>query len=100
MLKIKRKKWRGWGRLFLKSGLIACVFYILFGVLFGVTRCVGEMDGDLVLFCRICKEYRIGDVMLMDNGVVSEFGQERGGTILGKVIARLSVRGFIDEGGE
>ena len=38
--------------------------------------------------------------MLMDNGVVSEFGQERGGTILGKVIARLSVRGFIDEGGE
>ncbi|MBP5656162.1 hypothetical protein J6X15_01090, partial [Candidatus Saccharibacteria bacterium] len=99
---IKRKKWRGWGRLFLKSGLIACVFYILFGVLFGVTRCVGEMDGDLVLFCRICKEYRIGDVMLMDDGVVSKFGQEkeRGGTILGKVIARLSVRGFMDESSE
>lgn len=98
MLKIKQNKWRGWGRLFLKIGALIGIFYVLFGVLFGVARCRGEMDGDLALYCRICREYEIGDAILLADNTVVEYGETDGGVVAGKVIAKLSVRGFVDEG--
>ena len=97
MLKIKQKKGRGWGRLFSKICVLMALFFLLFGVLFGLTRGSGLFDGDLVLFCRVCKDFAIGDALLMSDGSIMEYGDVDGGLVVGKVIAKLSVRGFIHE---
>jgi len=95
MLKIKQKKWRGWARLFGKFCLVVCAYYVMFGVLFGVARGVGAQDGGLVVFCRMCKGYSEGDAVLIESGELAEFGDLNGGVVAGKVVAIISVRGFL-----
>lgn len=94
MLKIKEQKWRGWVRLLLKGAFIAWTGYVLFGILFGVMRGYGNADGDLLLFCRVCRDYGAGDVLLMMDGETFAYGDDYSGEIRGKVIAELSIRGF------
>ena len=94
MLKIKEQKWRGWVRLLLKVAFVALTAYVLFGIMFGVTRGNGNADGDLLLFCRVCRDYEVGDMLLMMNGETRIYGDDYSGEIRGKVMAELSVRGF------
>lgn len=94
MLKIKPNRRREWARLFLKTALLCGLLYLLFGILFGVARCVGRLDGDLILYCRVCREYSSNDLIVMKTGDVVEYDEIDGGLVAGKVIARLSVRGF------
>ena len=97
MLKIKRRAWRGWARLGVKALFIAGMTYALFGVLFGISRGVGVADGSLLFYCRICKEYMAGDVLLMNDGRCVEYESGDGGLVAGKIIAQLSVRRFAYE---
>lgn len=100
MLKIKQKKGREWARLFLKSCASVGIYYLMFGLLFGLARGVDAQDGDLMLFCRVCKNYVAGDTLLMTDGRMMEYEKVDGGLVAGKVIAILSVRGFVDETSE
>lgn len=97
MLKIKQQKWRRGVRLLLKAGFVAGVCFLLFGVWFGLSRGAGAEDGSLLVFCRVCRDFDAGDAMLMANGEVIEYGgdgDDGDGVVVGKVIAKLSVRGF------
>ena len=96
MLKIKANRRREWARLFLKISIFCGLLYVLFGVLFGVARCAGELDGDLALYCRVCNDYSDSDMIVMKDGSVVGYGEMNGGLVAGKMIARLSVRGFND----
>ena len=71
--------------------------YLLFGVLFGVARGVGASDGKMLLYCRICRQYVAGDVLLMSDGRCVEYGNGDGGIVAGKIIAQLGVRNFTYE---
>jgi len=97
MLKIKQKRGRAWARLFLKTCLVTAIFYLVFGVLFGVKLGVGNSDGSIVMFCRVCRDYAAGDSLVMQNGELIEYGDEHGGLVAGKVIASLRIRGFNSE---
>lgn len=94
MLKIKQQKWRMGVRLLLRAGFVGGVWFVLFGVLLGLSRGVGSEDGSLLLFCRICRDYGAGDVIVMSDGSVVEYGDSVSGVMVGKMIAKLSVRGF------
>lgn len=97
MLKIKQKIGRSWARLSLKICFIVAVFYVLFGLLFGLKIGAGNSDGSLVMFCRICRDYAAGDVIVMEDGELREYGEGSGGLVAGKIIASLRVRGFYNE---
>ena len=57
-----------------KLVLILCVVYIVFTYCFGMLRMKGISmvpsisDGDLVVYYRLEKEYRSGDIVVFDNG--------------------------------
>ena len=57
-----------------KLVLILCVVYIVFTYCFGMLRMKGISmvpsisDGDLVVYYRLEKEYRNGDIVVFDNG--------------------------------
>ncbi len=97
MLKIKRRKGREWARLFLKALFAVNIFYVMFGVVFGIERGVGKIDGDLVLFCRVCRNYGTNDLLLMDSGDAVMYDNAKDGIVKGKIIARVCVRGLAHE---
>lgn len=100
MLKIKQNGWREWGRLAAKLGLACGIYYLVFGVLFGLSVGVGRQDGSLLFFCRLCNRYGAGDAVLLKDGELTEYSDGLDGMVAGKVIAALRVRGFYDEGSE
>ena len=96
-MKIRRNAWRGWARLGVKLVVVAGLAYLMFGCWYGVGRVSGGeilSDGDLVLFFRLTKDYQAGDVLMMADGSAARVGEAREGKVLGKIIARLSVRNF------
>ena len=97
MLRIKQKRWRMGVRLLFKTVSVGSVLFAMFGVIFGLSKGVDGDDGSLLLFCRVCRDYSAGDVMLMQDGRTVEYGENEGGVVAGKVIAKLSVRGFTSE---
>lgn len=97
MLKIKQKYWRRGVRLILKMIFVVVVLFVLYGVVFGVSRGVGANDGSLLLFCRVCREYGAGDVVVVANGEAVEYEDNNEDEVIGKMIAKLTVRGFESE---
>ena len=97
MLKIRKRAWRGWARLGEKAIFIVGMLYLLFGVVFGVSRGVGAADGGVILFCRVCRRYVAGDILLMSDGRSIEYGDGNGGLVAGKIIAQLNIRNFRHE---
>ena len=97
MLKIKQKYWRRGVRLILKMIFVVVVLSVLYGVVFGVSRGVGVNDGSLLLFCRVCREYGAGDVVVVANGEAVEYEDSNGDEVIGKMIAKLTIRGFESE---
>ncbi len=73
------------------------VMYLLFGVCFGWARGVGEADGDLFFFCRLCRDYGADDVLLMKDGEVRGYGNGQGGLVAGKILAKIKIRNLYDE---
>ena len=100
MLKIKQKRGRAWARLLLRIGFTSAVFYMMFGVLFGITMGTGGEDGNVVMFCRVCRDYAAGDLLVMRDGELVEYGDGHGGLVAGKAIASLRIRGFSNENDE
>lgn len=99
-MKIRRNAWRGWVRLGFKAAIVAGVLYVLFGLWFGVWRINSNEimhEGDLVLFCRIGNNYRAGDLVILEDGELLRVGDASNKRVLGKVIARLSVRNFDED---
>ena len=50
-----------------------------------------------MLFCRVCREYSAGDVVVVANGEAVEYEDNDGDEVIGKMIAKLTVRGFESE---
>ena len=88
MLKIKQKYWRRGVRLILKMIFVVVVLFVLYGVVFGVSRGVGA---------NVCREYGAGDVVVVTNGEAVEYEDNNGDEVIGKMIAKLTVRGFESE---
>ena len=73
-------------------------FYLMFGVLFGIKIGKGNSDGSIVMFCRICSNYAAGDLLVMRDGELMEYGDnDNNKMVAGKVIASLRIRGFYYE---
>ena len=47
-----------------------------------------------MLFYRLSNDYNAGDVLMMEDGDLARVGDGTAGIVLGKIIARLSVRNF------
>ncbi len=96
-MKIRRNAWRGWVRLGFKMVAVIGFLYGLFGLWFGVERVRDNEimhEGDLVLFCRIGNHYGAGDLLVLEDGSLLRVGDVSNKRVLGKVVARLSVRNF------
>lgn len=65
----RRREWKTLGKQLILTGLVV---WLLFGKFFGVARVQGTsmnpalQENDMVLFFRPAKEYKAGDIVLMD----------------------------------
>lgn len=99
-MRIRRNYWKGWVRLVAKAVVVAGIWYGMFGIWFGVQRVSGNEilnDGDLIVYCRIGCDYKEGDLAVTDGGIIIRIGDVDKVNLAGKVIARLSVRGFYED---
>ncbi|MCL2494202.1 MAG: signal peptidase I [Oscillospiraceae bacterium] len=85
---VRRGSWR---RLALSAGAALAGTLLLFGLLFGVAAVHGDSmnpafrGGDLVLFSRLGRNYRPGDVVILK----AEVAQRTGGTSIRKYLKRV-----------
>ena len=96
-MRIKRKTGRRWVRLVVGFIAMSGCFWLLFGVVFGVKRVVGDdlapdlRDGDLVVFERLSMP-RKEEIIIWPDGQMGRWNGE--GDTIGRIVALWRGRGI------
>ena len=97
--------WRELLNLTMKIAAIALVFLLVFTFIFGCLRCAEPdmapklLDGDLILFYRLSKDYRIDDLLLLDFQGVRQIRRvvARAGDIVDITESGLIINGSVQQ---